>query len=72
MKTLEKSGFYKIIIDYSQCGNCGACIAVCPEDVLHLNPVMLVSDDDKCTGCNRCIITCPSDVLKLSEGDDEE
>ena len=61
----QKKGRYGIEVDYNLCCNCGACVAVCPEDVLHLGPVMLTSDDDECTGCKRCIITCPADALQL-------
>jgi NAD-dependent dihydropyrimidine dehydrogenase PreA subunit len=73
MAQVTKKGSYEIAIDYSLCGNCGACVAVCPENVLHLGTVMLTSDDDECTGCKHCIITCPSDALKLTKtggGDD--
>ena len=73
MAKVTKKGGYAIAIDYSLCGNCGACVAVCPENVLHLGTVMLTSDDDECTGCKHCVIICPSDALKLTktgEGDD--
>lgn len=65
MKTMLTKGSYKIDIDYGMCGNCGACVAVCPENVLHLGPIMLVSDDDECNGCRSCMITCPADALRL-------
>ena len=67
MKAKTKKGNFKIEIDYSLCGNCGACVAVCPENVLHLGTMRLSSDDDECTGCNFCIISCPSDALKLKK-----
>jgi NAD-dependent dihydropyrimidine dehydrogenase PreA subunit len=67
MAKVQKKGNYAIEIDYSLCGNCGACVAVCPENVLHLGTVMLTSDDDECTGCKHCIITCPSDALILQK-----
>jgi NAD-dependent dihydropyrimidine dehydrogenase PreA subunit len=73
MKTMEKKGRFRIKIIYDRCGNCGACVAVCPENVLHLSAMMLSSDDDECTGCKYCVITCPADALKLlkkhGEGD---
>jgi len=65
MRTKEKKGRFKIEISYSQCGNCGACVAVCPENVLHLGTIMLNVDNDECTGCKKCIIICPADALKL-------
>jgi NAD-dependent dihydropyrimidine dehydrogenase PreA subunit len=65
MKKTAKKGKFRIEIIYEQCGNCGACVAVCPENVLHLTSIMLIADNDECTGCKYCIITCPSDALKL-------
>jgi len=58
-------GRFSISIDFSACGNCGACVAVCPENVLHLGPIRLESADDDCTGCKFCIITCPAGALDL-------
>ena len=74
MITKLKKGNFAISIDYSLCGNCGACVAVCPESVLHLGTVMLTSDDDDCTGCNFCIISCPADALRLikNPGDNDD
>ncbi|MCP4582007.1 MAG: 4Fe-4S dicluster domain-containing protein [candidate division Zixibacteria bacterium] len=65
MTTKQKKGNFAIDIEYGLCGNCGACVAVCPENVLHLGTVMLTSDNDDCTGCKHCIIFCPADALKL-------
>ena len=72
MKINEKKGLFKIEIIYDQCGNCGVCVAVCPENVLHLGMVMLCADDDECTGCKRCIISCPADALKLLKNNRED
>ena len=63
---MNKNGFV-IDIDYGRCGNCGACVAVCPEGVLHLGTLVLVADNNKCTGCKRCVIICPADALKLMD-----
>jgi NAD-dependent dihydropyrimidine dehydrogenase PreA subunit len=65
VKTKSGKGNFAIEINHPLCGECGACVAVCPENILHLGTLDLISDDDDCTGCNFCIITCPSDALKL-------
>lgn len=73
MKAAGKKGSFEIEINHSLCGACGACVAVCPESVLHLGTVELTSDNDECSGCNYCIIICPSNALKLKStggGDD--
>ena len=65
MNRAKYKGKFVIDIEFDLCGECGACVAVCPENVLHLGPTNLTSDDDECTGCNYCIISCPSDALQL-------
>lgn len=64
IKAADRKHFH-ILVDFNKCGNCGACVAVCPEDVLHLDQLRLVSKDENCTGCKFCIITCPADALVL-------
>lgn len=58
---------YNIQIDFRKCGNCGACVAVCPTETLHLDPIKLSSKDENCIGCKFCIITCPADALALND-----
>lgn len=65
MKAVINRNGFVIDIDYGRCGNCGACVAVCPEGALHLGTLILVADIKKCTGCKRCVIICPTDALKL-------
>lgn len=65
MKTVTEKGNFIIDVNYGLCNNCGACVAVCPEDVLHLGTLMLSADNGRCSGCKWCIITCPADALKL-------
>jgi len=67
MSSVKYKGKFAIDIEFDMCGQCGACVAVCPENVLHLGPVRLSYDNDECTGCKYCIISCPSDALKLSK-----
>jgi L-aspartate semialdehyde sulfurtransferase ferredoxin len=67
MKTIEKEARFAIEINYSKCCNCGACVAVCPTETLHLNQIMLTAQNENCTGCKFCIITCPSDALVLHD-----
>jgi L-aspartate semialdehyde sulfurtransferase ferredoxin len=66
IKTADKARFH-IEIDYRKCGNCGACVAVCPTSTLHLDQIRLLSADENCTGCKFCIITCPAGALVLDD-----
>ena len=65
MTTAAKKRNYAIKIDHDLCGICGACVAVCPADALHLGTIRLEALDENCIGCRFCIITCPSDALEL-------
>jgi len=65
MGVSSQMGEFTIEIDYSLCGNCGACVAVCPENVFHLTAERLLVDNDECIGCNYCIVTCPTGTLTL-------
>ncbi len=40
------------------CGNCGACVAVCPQQILKLNENQ-VTKDPGCDECGNCTIVCP-------------
>ena len=62
-----KAAAFEVVIDYTRCGNCGGCVAVCPESVLHLDQLRPVADNSLCTGCKRCVIVCPNYALSLNE-----
>ncbi len=38
--------------------NCGACVAVCPQQILKLNENQ-VTKDPGCDECGNCTIVCP-------------
>jgi len=50
------------------CGYCGACVSVCPVNILELNDWRL-EIQPLCENCGRCIIVCP--VGALEEADHE-
>jgi len=54
-----------IVVNKVLCDLCGACIGVCPVDVISLEKCELHLDSDVCTGCMVCIHICP--VKALSE-----
>lgn len=54
-----------ILIDEELCSYCGACVAVCPENIIDLVDIYLKIDQLKCTDCARCIKGCPVGVLAL-------
>ena len=50
----------RVIIDDDKCIDCGACISLCPTDVLHFNSEdRLEFSYEKCIGCLLCLDSCP-------------
>jgi NAD-dependent dihydropyrimidine dehydrogenase PreA subunit len=52
-----------------RCFGCGACIALCPVEVLTLQDRMVYVDEPKCTHCRLCIPSCPVFALTLVSSD---
>lgn len=71
-EALEKAGARvkmvedSVIRDESECVNCGACISVCPQDVLSFDETWTLSiDSSKCVLCGRCVEACPHKALSV-------
>lgn len=49
------------------CLGFGDCIAVCPNDAIHLDKEqgVAVIDPDKCSGCGLCVKECPRNIIQL-------
>jgi ferredoxin len=56
-----------IHIKKNLCDLCGACVAVCPENVISLSVISLKIDHVNCTLCNKCVWVCPVRALELME-----
>jgi electron transport complex protein RnfB len=55
------------IVDEDLCYGCGACIALCPIDVLILDNRLAIVDEENCTHCKHCIPSCPVFALSIKE-----
>ena len=53
------------IIDNDKCYGCGACIALCPVNVLNLENRLAIVDEKNCTHCELCIPSCPVFALDI-------
>lgn len=54
--------------DENECVDCGACISVCPQDVLSFNEEWrLQLKAELCVLCGKCVQACPHDALSLME-----
>jgi len=47
------------VVDEDRCFGCGACIALCPVNVLTLDKRMIYVDEPNCSHCELCIPSCP-------------
>jgi ferredoxin len=54
----------EIILDETECVDCGACISICPQEVFSFDSdFRLQMDARKCVLCGRCIEICPHRAL---------
>ena len=53
------------MVDEDKCFGCGACIALCPVNVLDLENRVAVVDESNCTHCEHCISSCPVFALEI-------
>ena len=53
------------MVDDDRCYGCGACIALCPVNVLNLESKLAVVDEENCTHCRLCIPSCPVFALDI-------
>ena len=53
-------------LDLKLCGECGGCVAVCPQGALELFSDGLLIKANQCTMCENCIVFCPVGALKAN------
>jgi ferredoxin len=58
----------EIVINESECINCGSCTAVCRSEALTIAAPdwKLQFDQEKCIVCQMCVKACPMQVIKVS------
>lgn len=55
-----------IILNESECVDCGACISICPREVFTFDKDWkLQMAEDRCVLCSKCIPACPHQALTL-------
>ena len=57
----------EIIINESECINCGCCVAVCRPRALNIGPDgVLVFNKEKCILCDLCVKACPMRIIEAA------
>jgi NAD-dependent dihydropyrimidine dehydrogenase PreA subunit len=51
--------------DKERCTGCGACVEICPVQVIHMEGDFPVIDKDWCIGCGVCAVPCPASAVRL-------
>jgi ferredoxin len=52
------------VVDLGACARCGACLDICPENAISMDPIVTI-DPRLCTGCGTCIDACPRGALSV-------
>lgn len=66
------SGTAEVLIDYTKCSACGACVEVCGGFPLYMENGRLEVDQTRgfgCIACGACIAVCPTDAIRVSGRD---
>jgi ferredoxin len=51
-----------MIISAELCGYCGACVAVCPQNILKMAGMEIIIGS-RCENCNLCRVVCPMGAI---------
>ncbi len=51
--------------DRERCTGCGACVEICPVQVIKIEGDFPVIDQEWCIGCGVCAVPCPASAVKL-------
>jgi len=51
-------------VDKEKCTGCGACVEVCPAQVIRIEEEKAVISDD-CVECGVCVEECPEGAISL-------
>ncbi|BDH80092.1 MAG TPA: 4Fe-4S binding protein [Methanothermobacter sp.] len=50
-----------------KCRCCGACVNVCPYDILELEKIVIINGE--CKECGTCSIVCPVNAIQRGGAD---
>jgi ferredoxin len=56
-------------IQWENCGYCGCCVTVCPENIIELAENTL-NISEGCTECGKCVSICPLGALQVRNTDE--
>lgn len=57
-----------VMIDEESCTGCGNCVAMCPKEILYLDPETgkcRVRDENQCDRLAGCQRACPAEAIRI-------
>lgn len=55
-----------VLIDKEKCTGCGACVSICPNNILYLDDDKCnVTDETKCDKSRGCENVCPTGAIRI-------
>jgi NAD-dependent dihydropyrimidine dehydrogenase PreA subunit len=63
-------GVTTLRLERAACAGCGACVTVCPREVLALagDGLAAIREPDACIECGACALNCPTGALAVRAG----
>lgn len=58
-----------VIVDTAACTGCGACVALCPQQILRIDEITqkcVVTDQSQCDRLGGCERICPTTAIRIS------
>ena len=57
-----------VVIDGKLCTGCGACVEICPQEILYIDEeasVCRVTDESRCDQSRGCERVCPTQAIRI-------
>jgi len=53
------------VIDEEKCVGCGACVDVCPTEVITMEDDVAKINPAECVDCGTCVEECPQEAISM-------
>jgi len=53
------------VVDEEKCVGCGACVDVCPTEVITMDDDVAKINPAECVDCGTCVEECPQEAISM-------